>query len=199
MSIASQRPRTLRFFGILLTALCIVPLAIILWPIPIHDETFTITSDQLRRTYRLEVEFPAATVVGDGYIVIARLTAVNPEVPEAPSTMGAMQLSSDSMTFDPAGVSSAPFPETKTVTFKWQTVPQRTGDSTMTLFFSRQSRNAATGNLDEQPAWAKSFPVEMRSGFGTWKKPILFFAGCGMVFGILLVLISGIPPRRRRA
>jgi hypothetical protein len=193
-----QRPRPIRYVGAVLAILCIFPLAIILWPIPTHTESFTVTSDQFHRTYLLSVEYPSAAVVGEVFTFVAHLSAVNPEVAEVSDSMSAMQLNANALSFKPEGVISAAFPGSKSVTFTWQSLPQLAGDSSLTLFLARQSLSLDTGKLVEQPAWAKVFPLSVRAGFGAWKNPLLFFAGCGLVFGILLILISGIPPRRRR-
>jgi hypothetical protein len=198
MSATRSSPLPKRYVGITLAILCAIPLAILLWPIPLHSESFTVSSAPLQRTYLLTVEYPSAATVGEKFAFVVHLSAVNSEIAEAPASMGAMQLNSNSLAFDPAGVVSAPFPSTKPVTYTWQSIPSQSGDAALTLFFSKQSIKDSTGKLEEQPAWAKSFDVSVRPGIGAWKNPALFFSGCGLVFGLLLFLISHIPPRRQR-
>jgi hypothetical protein len=196
---STQKPsHRLRWFSIALMVATLLLLAIILWPIPHQSALFTVQSGQLQRTYHLEVQYPAWGVVGDPFQITARLSSVNPEVAEVPSSMGAMQVLSNDLLFDPDGIVSSPFPTTKIVSFNWTSTPQQSGVFHFSLFYSRQSMDAALKSIVEKPVWAKSFPLTVRSGLGAWKNPILFFTGCGVCLGFLLLLISGLPPRKPR-
>jgi hypothetical protein len=199
MASSQTRPLRLWWSGAALIAVSFLLLLVQVWPIPMQDESFIVQSTQLQRTYRLDMQYPSRAVAGDPFPVVVKLSSAGPEIAELPSAMGAMQLASDSLAFDPDGVISAPFPTSKTITFSWQTVPRQTGDIKMTLFFSRQSLDPAAGKLVEQPAWAKTFPVSVQPGLGAWKNPALFFSACGILLGFLMMLISTLPPRRRIA
>jgi hypothetical protein len=122
---------------------------------------------------------------------------VDPSVAETGISMGAMQLLSNDFSFDPDGIISSPFPAQKTVSNIWKTTPARAGEQNFTLLFSRQTLDAAAKKLVETPLWAKSMPVTVRAGLGEWKNPSLFFSACGLCLGVLLLLISGLPPRKR--
>jgi hypothetical protein len=196
MSSVKKPTHRIRWFSIFLSLASALALAYLLWPIPPQQTFFTVESNQLQRAYRLEVQYPAWAVEGEPSQITARLSALNPDVAEVPATMGAMQLISEGLNFDPEGVISSPFPKSKTVSYSWTTTPARAGEMRFTLFYSRQSLDAASKTLVEQPVWAKSFPLTVRAGLGNWKNPTVFFAGCGLFLGILLLLFSGMPRRR---